>query len=444
VIYINGGAPYVQGDPCTVDYVATVEEGPEDVHVRVSVVDHDEPAAPTGTVVDCVDGAYTRPVRVGLGSPLGDRGLLWDGIGLERDVFDGTTLLEPGPGVREEWRLVAEQPGFLMSVEMRQSWNRTWGLMSDTQPGECDVPRMQVHISQGPADQLPEPRDNELVEGNYDIDGIVATHVIDEARGVSRLTWINGNMGVAVEARPACNGNLMMPIDTLLEFARSLELPETEAQPDPSPVTPATDATSTSIEADDSSARHFDHDVLASALPTVAQLDWLPADTRAEQDRDLTSRLEEYDCTGTRTVPTREASATNRIYVSGGDSLAKITFYDLESIEDARQFMATMTASAQCPTPPPVGLEHSIVTIAEPNECDELLAVQMRQPVSETIDAWCRVGNLVAWIRLYPSGTLAAATDPTAPDPIPPTVEQASSALFAVGLQLRTTWNDAQ
>jgi len=51
------------------------------------------------------------------------------------------------------------------------------------------------------------------------------------------------------------------------------------------------------------------------------------------------------------------------------------------------------------------------------------LVVLAHQPVGITIDGWCRVGNLVCWIRLYPTSK-------------PPTSAQAEQTLTAVGDRL--------
>lgn len=75
--------------------------------------------------------------------------------------------------------------------------------------------------------------------------------------------------------------------------------------------------------------------------------------------------------------------------------------------------------------------------------CDEVRGIRTHQPVSETIDEWCRVGNLIAWIRLYPTGVTASETDSSAPPPVAPTDDQAIAALVVVGHSLQAAWDAA-
>jgi hypothetical protein len=190
--------------------------------------------------------------------------------------------------------------------------------------------------------------------------------------------------------------------------------------------------------------RHLDHDALASKLPTANQLSWLPPATAVEQDSDLTSRLDAIDCSGAQTaVPSRETSATNRQYVSGQESVASITFYDVETVVDAQAFMAGMTAYIACPSPPTTIVTFQVVKLERPTQCEDAVVIRTTQPVSETIDAWCRVANLIAWIRLYPSGVIAAETDPAAPPPVPPTDEQAGQTMIVTAEALHAAWNSA-
>lgn len=191
-------------------------------------------------------------------------------------------------------------------------------------------------------------------------------------------------------------------------------------------------------------ARHLDHARLAGALPTAGDLSWLPPDATVEDDSDLTSRLVEYDCAGTGTdVPSREPSATNRRYLSGQESVASITFYDVETVDDARTFMSGMNAHVDCPSPPSTVVTFEAVNLNTPAPCDDAVVIRTHQPVSETIDAWCQVANLIAWIRLYPSGVIAAETDAAASAPIPPTDDQASQTMIVTAAALRAAWDTA-
>ena len=191
-------------------------------------------------------------------------------------------------------------------------------------------------------------------------------------------------------------------------------------------------------------ARHLDHAGLASGLPTAGDLRWLPPGATVENDSDLTSSLEWIDCSGTRTVvPSRQSSATNRRYVSGQQSLASITFYDVETLDDARTFMSGLKAFISCPNPPSTVVTFEAVNLNKPAQCDDAVVIRTHQPVSETIDAWCQVANLIAWIRLYPSEVIAADSGSEASAPIPPTDDQAAQTMVATAGFLRAAWDAA-
>jgi hypothetical protein len=168
--------------------------------------------------------------------------------------------------------------------------------------------------------------------------------------------------------------------------------------------------------------------VLAAALPTAADLHWLPSGTSPDRDSDLTDRLTFVGCSAApHPVASNQATATNivfRRHINGnGERVAQITYYDVDSIHDAIQFMSGTRAFLRCPNQgAPVSV--ALLPLATPTACEDTLALRTRQPVSETIDAWCRVGNLVASIRLDPEGDVA------------PTDAQGVATIDAVGTHL--------
>ena len=85
---------------------------------------------------------------------------------------------------------------------------------------------------------------------------------------------------------------------------------------------------------------------------------------------------------------------------------------------------------------PAAPVTYDILQIAAPS-CDNVHVVLTHQPVSETIDGWCRVGNLIAWVRLYPAGEVSASLNTTGTPPVPPTLDQAAATLGAAGAGLR-------
>lgn len=160
---------------------------------------------------------------------------------------------------------------------------------------------------------------------------------------------------------------------------------------------------------DSTIVRHLEHDQLAQALPTIAQLAWLPPETTSKDDSDLTSRLDVVDCAGQiSTIESRETAATNRTYDDRQEVVAMVTFYDAETVNGAHQYLTAIGAFLTCSNPasssPLPQLSYEIVDVPTPTRCDESWVVRAKQPVSETVDGWCRVGNLIAWFRLYPTG----------------------------------------
>ena len=207
-------------------------------------------------------------------------------------------------------------------------------------------------------------------------------------------------------------------------------------------VTMATLAAPSTAASDASAPRHLDHDGLAAALPNSAQFPWLPATAVQDDDTDLTNRLMIADCSGQRIViPTREVSATNRRFSVEQDALAAVTFYDVETVEDAGQYLAALDAFVGCPNSPSPEVSFELMALSASTSCDAALGIRTHQPVSETIDEWCRVGNLIAWIRLYPTGVTASEMDSSAPPPVAPTDDQANAALVVVGQNLQTAWD---
>ena len=212
----------------------------------------------------------------------------------------------------------------------------------------------------------------------------------------------------------------------------------------------AQSATAPTVTVTTVTSRHPGHDALAAALPAAAQLAWLPSGVQSADDSDLTDRLSVSDCGGQATrVPSRESSATNRGFDVAGQRLAEVTYYDVETIEGAQQFIAALHTLLGCPVPVNTALTVALINVDDlaTTKCDEAVLVRVHQPVSETIDGWCRVGNLLAWIRLYPTGpdtgTGVAVPGDTGLVPAPgenltpPTDANAKQILAVVGEHLR-------
>ncbi len=215
-----------------------------------------------------------------------------------------------------------------------------------------------------------------------------------------------------------------------------------------------------STTSDSTIVRHLEHDQLARALPTIAQLAWLPPETTSNDDSDLTSRLDVVDCAGQNSnIASSETAATNRGYDGGQAVVAMVTFYDAETVDGAHQYLAAIGTFLTCAHPPSSStapkLSYEIVDVTTPTRCDESLVVRAKQPVSETIDGWCRVGNLIAWFRLYPTGDgtpvemIATPGDTTpaqsvaAPPIVAPTDASALQTLVTVGENLLAAFDAA-
>ena len=202
--------------------------------------------------------------------------------------------------------------------------------------------------------------------------------------------------------------------------------------------------------------RHPGHDDLAAALPKASELSWLPASAQFSNDSDLTTRLDLPACGGQSSpVASRESDATNRAFDEAGQRVAEVTYYDVETSDDAHQFIAAISGYFSCPNPANTAVTSALISLdgVAGSKCDEAVAVRTRQPVSETIDAWCRVRNLVAWIRLYPTtpttGTGVAVPDDTGLVPAPgenltpPSDSNATATVAVVGEHLRALVGEA-
>ncbi len=89
---------------------------------------------------------------------------------------------------------------------------------------------------------------------------------------------------------------------------------------------------------------------------------------------------------------------------------------------------------------PPTGpAERSLATAY----CDELIVVRTQQPISETIDAWCRVANFIAWTRHSPTGLLDTTIGTSSADPTPPSDDQAIRTTSVIAGALTAAWTSA-
>jgi hypothetical protein len=215
VLLFVGAAEYQAGDPCTMRYVATVEESETEVRVAI----HGE--RPPGRAV-CRLLGHWRSVTVDLSQPFGDRELIV--FGAPRDVFNGSTLAQPR-WTPDGWQEGHEQPAGL-GAGPSASWSRTWAPpQPEPRDGACVPGKSGFILFQGApgiVDEFP-PEPGETVIDTFDVDGATATYSTQDALGIARLAWTISNQGFVLKSSPACAGDEPPTIETMLRFARNLD-----------------------------------------------------------------------------------------------------------------------------------------------------------------------------------------------------------------------------
>jgi hypothetical protein len=212
-----GGPDYDPNDPCSIDYQAQFEETTSEV--RIVVTQRHPPN--TSDDVACVDLGYLRVLEVPLAAPLGNRTVM--AMGAERQLFDGSTLVEP-TWMPAGWVAGGEEPGY-PDPNSGHYWSRRWGPPPPAPSGDrCTPSVVGVALTEGPPD-LVERFPTEMGEqpvGTYDINGASATYSTRSDHGIARLSWRTADRGFVLKASPACLGDQPPPIEVMLKFAASL------------------------------------------------------------------------------------------------------------------------------------------------------------------------------------------------------------------------------
>lgn len=214
LLFFVGAADYQAGDPCTMRYVATVEES--DTEVRVAIRGERPPGRAACTLL-----GHGRSIRVDLAQPFGERELIV--LGESRDVFNGSTLAHP-QWIPDGWQEGPEQPAGL-GAGPSAAWSRTWVPPHPRpQDGACTPGPGGFRLFQGEpsiVDAFP-AQPGETATDTFDVNGATATYSTDD-RGTARLSWILNNNGFVLQTSPTCAGDEPPTIETMLRFARNLE-----------------------------------------------------------------------------------------------------------------------------------------------------------------------------------------------------------------------------
>jgi hypothetical protein len=64
----------------------------------------------------------------------------------------------------------------------------------------------------------------ETEAGTYDINGSTATYSRSPEIGITRLTWTSGERDYVLKSSPTCAGDEPPDLETMLRFARELEV----------------------------------------------------------------------------------------------------------------------------------------------------------------------------------------------------------------------------
>ncbi|MFP5488346.1 MAG: hypothetical protein ACLGHQ_08585 [Acidimicrobiia bacterium] len=212
-----GAAEYHADNPCSMRYVATVDESDTAVEIGIDGL---RPLGASASA-DCPAIGYFRSLTVDLERPLGDRPLI--ALGTERDVYDGATLARPG-WIPDGWEVGPEQPGDFGAGSEGSAWSRTWAPPTfEPRDGVC-VPSSGLTLFEGPpelVDGFP-AESGETVLDRYDVGGATATFSTRDDIAVARLSWVADDRGFVLKSVPNCEGAEAPPLDTLLRFARGL------------------------------------------------------------------------------------------------------------------------------------------------------------------------------------------------------------------------------
>lgn len=225
LITFVGGAPYVDGQPCTIAYRAEViSSSGDEVGVRLF---SNAPPPPDDEPWGCTDEGYSRSVEVDLDAPLGDRVVVEEDSQRRLNVFDGSLLTEP-TWMPDGWSLRNEQAGY-PDPETALYWERTWGPEPVPPTGDmCTPADGPISLTQGPSSG-PE-RDISHLEpvSIHDVGGATATYYEERPSAAHQvaLAWESNGQEFLVGSGPSCFDEGAASLERLLQFARALAMPD--------------------------------------------------------------------------------------------------------------------------------------------------------------------------------------------------------------------------
>ncbi len=219
-----GGAPYVEGQPCTVAYRAEVSEAADNVvEVRLSSM---TPPPPTDEPFGCTLEGYSRSVEVALGAPLSDRTVIEAETRRHLEVFDGSHLASP-TWMPDQWSLRVEQAGY-PDPETAAYWQQTWGPDPPPPTGNtCTPTDGPISLTQGPLSGPDRNLSSLEPVSTHDVNGATATYYEGRTSAPDQvaLAWELSGQSLMLDSGPTCFGEGAAPLDRLLQFARGLVVP---------------------------------------------------------------------------------------------------------------------------------------------------------------------------------------------------------------------------
>lgn len=222
VVTFVGGAPYVEDQPCTVDYRAVVTESRSTVEVELQARQPPQPDE-----LFCTAAGSFRQVEAELAEPLGDRAVLEQRSERVQNVYDGQLLAEP-TWLPDGWALQRESAGF-PEPEAATSWERTWGPPAPppSEDGTCTPSDSPVTLTQGPAAAVDAHSAEGRAVSTHDVNGHEATLYEAEpsAAGAVWLTWVVEPQSFLLMSGPSCFDEGTPTVELLLRFAEGLAVP---------------------------------------------------------------------------------------------------------------------------------------------------------------------------------------------------------------------------
>jgi hypothetical protein len=213
-LFFVGAPDYEPGEPCTMRYVAVVNETDAEVDLAIR---GEHPPATADDAMMCAAMDYRRSLTVDLAQPFGNRTLV--ALGQARGVFDGSTLAEP-QWLPDGWQADDEYPGPV--GEDGSTWSRSWRPVGDS---SCPLGTSGLALLEGTPDAVSRssPAFEQTVTGSHDINGTTATETVQANRNITWLAWTVGDRSYVLSSAPACDGDTPPSLDTMLAFARGLQ-----------------------------------------------------------------------------------------------------------------------------------------------------------------------------------------------------------------------------